>query len=378
MKHSATGRIPDSAIRQGQALLLAQNSAKPLARHCDEYDINAQDIGRDELMELYSNDSLLQQAVDTPVLDALTNWREGVDHDEQYKLKKHVIKAIRRARLLRHAAIVPILLDSEGKAIALSVNLDRAVELGATIDRFIVIDSIEMSEEVETDVFSANHGKPKSYSANNKPIHFSRLIVFSGSVSEKSAAESFLYYFKKFHEAYEEMMRAMGEANVWALGTDIDALKEAYEAAQQVGNSTKKFDDIVGSRLNNFRGAMNSAGAYLYDKNSEELEKHPVTNLDGLVKGVDQTLSVLCAAVNISPSQFLGRSQGALGGSNTTEIYNSVQASNSLRTLIIEDPLSDLDAFISAIEGKEQPAYTWNPTPIEALAEAGNESVAKA
>lgn len=362
------------------------NLAQEIPRRCDSYVLNfsEKNFNAEKILKLYDNDALLQQAIDTPVEDSLSPWRDGVDYDKKYLIKEKVIEAIKQARLLRQVALLPVFKDRQGSFISFDKSLESVVEEGVSIEHFVMIKSFEAEDEIDNDLFSENFGKPKFYKTKSDKdvrIHHSRIVIVNGSRGRKSAAEGFIYFFSMFHDAYEEMIRATGESNVWTLGTNMEAIKNSYMDALDVGVETNgSMNKGNERRLENFRGSMNSRGAYMYDKDMEKVERNAVTNLDAIVKAVDMSLDVLCAAVDIVPSRYIGKSQGGLNSSNKSELANMVMIACNFRAHFAEPVLNKIDKMFSLVLDTEIPEYQWNPLKAEAFSDIKplvmNESVA--
>ncbi|NKB76245.1 MAG: DUF1073 domain-containing protein [Gammaproteobacteria bacterium] len=347
--------------------------------HSGNFEISDHDFkgNRETYSTVYNNDSLVQQAIHVPVVDCLTSWREISDpalslHDSELNFKQVMLEAGAKSRLYGRALIVPVLVDSNGYKMALNRPLENLPK-GIEIKKLIVVDDFEDGEELEKNVLSDNHGKPKHYIINDKKIHASRVIVVDGSVSGRSFLDGILIYFNGFHRAYAEAIRATEEANIPVLATNLQELAGQIQARKAMGISDVDYGEVLEARARNFRGNNNSRNAHLIDKNHEEVSNISKINIGDIVKVVEMSADLLCSAVDIPASRFLGKSYGGLNSSNTSDIQNYIQILHEMRTLLLEKPVRAFDRFVSDVTGSVTGfGYEWNVLAIERFLDKGS------
>ena len=330
---------------------------------------------REALEQLY-DDALFRQAVEVPIVDSLSNWRDVTDQtlkkaDTEYLVKETIVDAFISARKFGTALIVPVLLDPDEKLIPFSKRLD-AVD-GAKIFRLVVMDDFKVDEVLEKNILSPYHGRPIKYYLNDKPVHPSRVIPVFANKSGKSLAKGVLDYFNSMKIRAHESDRATEEANIQALGTNIKSLKGQLDAEVVAGNLPPGTDlqELLEARARNFRSNSNNNNALIYDKEEEEVSSITKGNIGDMVKAVEQSLDLLCSAVDIPSSRYLGRSIGGLANSNQSDIKNYIQSLNGMRMLSVEPVVKELDRFIQKLDsGITNLEFEWNPLAIEGYLES--------
>ena len=309
---------------------------------------------REALDKLYE-DALVQQAVDVPVRDALSSWREIKDGsfnaaDSDLGIKDVLIEAGVNSRKYGKALILPVITDLQDNRISLSKTMESILEEPTQykLARLIVVTDFESSSEKESNILSDNYGKPKSYKVNGGMVTASRAIIVSANSIGTSFITSINDYLCDFKSRNAETTTAVEESNWLAFGTDLNMLIESAQAMSEAkgGDPEAIVSDLLKNRTRELRQNAKNTNAWAYDKNSEKVDQVSKTNIDAMVNATEQSAKFLAAAADIPMSRFLGYRAGGLGADSDG---NYSQTLSGLRASMFEHPLKSIDKIVLAL-----------------------------
>lgn len=341
-------------------------------------------IKPEDIDDIYK-DALIQQAVDVPIQDAISNWLEIeeknlADYVYDFDLKSVFMEAGIHARKYGSAMLLPVIIGSKGNKIGLGRSLDS---LSASDDSFfiakvVLVKNFSKSEVIDSsDVLSDNYGKPKSYSiggSQSKSIHPSRVIIINANGAGVSLIESIYDYYRDFIKRRDETTRATEESNWLILKTNLEMLyEEAMKRAEASGSTASvegEVDRLMRNRLSEMRSNANNNNAYGIDKNEEEIEQISKNNISQLVSATEQSFDHLTAAIDIISLRFFGKGVGGLSDSNDFKIYNVSLI--GLRSFMFDPALKRFFKMVKVLDKDiVNTGYSWNKTPIENLIVSG-------
>jgi len=134
----------------------------------------------------YAEDSIAQQIIETPVFDALSNWRNITNPvlaelDKNLDISESFKYGLEQSRLKGMTFVYPVLKYADTRrpvkpSIALSqvINTGRPLEVSNIV---VLTNKLDHSSEIDEDICSENYGNPIMYSCNSEDIHHSRLVV---------------------------------------------------------------------------------------------------------------------------------------------------------------------------------------------------------
>lgn len=346
----------------------------------------------DELIK----DPILDQAVTSPVNDALSEWRTLSSknmqvEDTRLKLKTVISAACIKARMKGGVLVMPVLVTDtpnlsgvqKKKVIPFSTALDTITEK-YTVARVIFTDSFESSDDTITDPLSDQFGLPTHYQITDdkNKIHPSRAFVINANQAGISFIEAIEPYYTDFCIRREELTEAVRENNFLLLGTDMELLHEIatdqINARGGAGDIGLEASEILTNRLRELRTNANSTNAYGIDKESESVSLLLRTNINQLISSVDNASELLAAASDIPSSRFLGKSvSSGLGVPRDDKIY--MQSLTGLRSFLVGGLMEFLDRIIAVSIGDTDTSYKWNKfimdeTPDETTSDEPKES----
>jgi hypothetical protein len=327
---------------------------------------------RTNLSNIYK-DSLIQQAVEVPVRDALSSWRLPADKellslDNEVGIKSALIDAGIHARIYGQSMLIPVIVDQNNNRVPLTTTIER-LKINAEryrVVRVILIKNFSASDFTEENVLSDNFGRPKYYTVNGNRVNASRCIVIKANNAGTSFIEAIMPYYCNFKRRDHETTRAVEEANFLAFGTDLNMLIEIANAQveAQGGNAELIVEQLIRERLRELRRNANNSGVWGYDKESEKVEQVSKTNIAAMVAATDQSAKFLSAAVDIPASRFWDfRPSGMAGDGGDGKNYN--QTLVGLRSFMFEPALYRLDKILQIFTPSiKSTDYEWNELPI--------------
>lgn len=322
---------------------------------------------REAFDKLYK-DALVQQAVDVPVRDALSGWRDIKDTnlsrlDSELGVKKALIEAGIVSRKYGKALILPVITDLQDNRISLTTPMDTITEDAGNykLARLLVIDDFESGSKKESNVLSDNYGKPKSYKVNGGMVTASRAIIVSASSTGGSFIESINDYLCDFKSRNSETTTAVEESNWLAFGTDLNMLIENAQALTEAkggGDPETIVSELLQNRTRELRQNARNTNAWAYDKENEKVDQVSKTNIDDMVNATEQSAKFLAAAADIPMSRFLGYRAGGLSADSDG---NYVLTLEGLRASMLESPLDEIDKILIALNSDVQSGeFEWN------------------
>ncbi|MDB4461522.1 DUF1073 domain-containing protein [bacterium] len=336
-------------------------------------------------------DALIKKAVDIPVDDSLSEWREIDDSmledlDKSLKIKNTLIRASKTARKYGEVLIIPVLVATKNNRkikIPLSKKLEDVIDDFDNIQvlKLITINHFTPDEDLETDIENDNWGKPKWFRFSNGnreiKIHPSRVIHISNTEDSSSFIDSVLPYFDHYFIRANELTRTVTEANWIILKTDFKRVQQ--EMSMRLGlihNNQNhlankeiirtKTEEGIKNRILHMRNNARSASAYAIDKEFEEIVQIKKDNIDQINTATESALSLIAGVADVPTERFLGKKSSGLGGGSSATHYT--QFLSGFRSKLIGDPLDKLDSFLMVIYPKITTIeYEWNKTVIERM-----------
>lgn len=324
----------------------------------------------ERLEYLYDKDAILQQIVQDPINDSLSNWREtSVEMkslEDKLDYQRIFMEAGIFARRNGSSLIIPIL-EIDGKKVALTTSLERAIEMGATVRRLMVVSHFEEDENLIKDTFSFYHGRPVRYKIGEKKIsvHHSRAIPVYANLQKTSVFTGIEEYLSAFQLGRQDVSRAVQEANFLVLSTDFAALQQIVDDGNIVSGEDQDLYDFISDRLRNLRDNANNNNAYAIDKELEALTNIQKANIKDMGSAVDQMAQFLAGASNIPMSKLFAKTQNGLGGASQTDLQNYVIFLEGMRFMVLQPSLVELDKFMREIDASLNISYEWNPVVSE-------------
>lgn len=322
------------------------------------------------LDELYSSDAILQQIVQDPINDSLSNWRETSEDmqelEEELEYQRIFMESGILARRNGESLIIPIL-ELDGKKVPLTTSLEKAISDGAKVNRLMVVSDFESGDNLVTDTFSQYHGRPVRYKIGKqeKEVHHSRAVPVYANLEKTSVFQGIEEYLSSFHLGRQDVSRAVQEANFLVLSTDFAEIQKIIDDKNIVNGEDEDLYDFINGRLQNLRSNANNNNSYAIDKDLESLTNIQKANIDSMVKAVDQMAQFLSGASNVPLAKLFGKQQGGLNSSSQTDIQNYVIFLKGMRFMVLQPSLIELDKFMRAIDKDLDIKFTWNPVASE-------------
>lgn len=345
---------------------------------------------RDVYDKLYK-DALIKKAVDIPVDDGLSEWREIDDKtlkefDKSLDTKDTFIRACKVARKYGEVLILPVLISKINKKIVkipLSYSLDKVLAEYKNIEvlKLIVLDTFIADEELEIDITSDNWGKPKwfRYENGNREVklHPSRVLHIGNTSDNCSFIDSIIPYFEHFVTRNQETTRAVQESNWIILETDFKRIQQEISARLGIVHTSSnhaatkdivkaKVEEGIRARLQHMRANSHNSSAYAIDGNFEKIVQIKKDNIDQMNHAAQSSLHLIAGAADVPTERFLGSRSAGMGSAGSTVHY--IQFLSGFRSKLIENPLEKLDKFLQSIYNNiSNLDYKWNPTLIEQI-----------
>ena len=323
------------------------------------------------LRSTYDQDRVAQRVIETPIYDALANWRDSDNSalnacDEELNTKKHLSKAIIEDALLGQSVILPILENSVGRVLPFNQKLDTVVDRGEVTIKHLCVysENVCFDEEVEKDIRSDCFGKPKKIEIGLVKVHPSRVIILGNN--NRSYFDSVKSYLADYHEARRRKQIAVRRNNAFFLKSDWDKILQMLRAQEQAQGKRFNIEDITQERARALFKNLNDHNIAVGNL-TEELENFQLNNIDDLIKNVDQEMQTLSGVSGIPYSKLWGKSSSSLGNNSQESFENYNQELKNHRSVNIRPVLEELDTFISKVKGFEYSPNDWtfNPTIAE-------------
>lgn len=332
------------------------------------------------LDELYDNDAILQQIVQDPINDSLSNWRAVTDGmeaiEERLDYQRIFMESGIFARRNGQSLIIPIL-ENNGRKVPLTTSLERAIEDGATVRRLMVVSEFESDDKLVTDTFSQYHGRPVRYKIGEKKVsvHHSRAIPVYANLQKTSVFQGIEEYLSSFHLGRQDISRAVQEANFLVLSTDFAALQQIIDDMNVVSGEDEELYDFINNRIRNLRDNANNNNAYAIDKELETITNIQKANITDMVKAVDQQAQFLAGSSNVPLAKLFGKQQGGLSSTSQSDIQNYIIFLKGMRFMVLQPSLVEMDKFMKLFDESLDISFTWNAVASEQWIEATPEPV---
>lgn len=352
-----------------------------------DYDKSEKRVIYDKLYK----DALLKKAVDIPVDDGLSEWRDVEDStledlDKSLDVKDTFIQASKIARKYGEVLILPVLVSKLNKKlikIPLSYSMEKTISEYSNVEvlKLIVLDEFTSDEQLETDICSDNWGKPKWFryenGKRNVKIHPSRVLHIKNTSDGCSFIDSVLPYFEHFIIRNQETTRAVQESNWIILKTDFKRIQQEISARLGIVTTSSniaatkdiiksKVEEGIKSRLQHMRANSHNSSAYAIDMNFEDIDMIKKDNIDQMDGAAKSSLHLIAGAADVPTERFLGSRSAGMGSAGSTVHY--IQFLSGFRSKLIENPLERLDKFLQLVYPSiKDVSFTWNPTLIEQI-----------
>ena len=327
------------------------------------------------LNELYDSDAILQQIIQDPINDSLSNWRETTtglaNIEERLDYQRIFMEAGIFARRNGQSLIIPIL-ENSGRKVPLTTSLERAIEDGATVRRLMVVSEFEEDDKLVTDTFSQYHGRPVRYKIGEKKVsvHHSRAIPVYANLQKTSVFQGIEEYLSSYHLGRQDVSRAVQEANFLVLSTDFAALQQIVDDMNIVSGEDQDLYDFINNRVRNLRDNANSNNAYAIDKELETITNIQKANITDMVKAVDQQAQFLAGSSNVPLAKLFGKQQGGLNSTSQSDIQNYIIFLKGMRFMVLQPSLVEMDKFMKLFDESLDIRFTWNAVASEQWIEA--------
>ncbi len=332
--------------------------------------LNASDLKA--LLDKLYKDSLVQQAVDVPVRDAIAVWRTTNDKqlavlDAELGIKDLMIKAGINARKYGKTLIIPVIVDAASNhRVPLTTQLSTLSNGHYRVLRLVEVSDFDTADSNESSVLSDYYGLPRWYYVNGSRLHPSRAFVIQANGAGNSFIESIYPYLCDFYQRNANTTQATSESNFLTFGTNLEMLQQLAEArAQASGNGDAGViaQELLTERLRELRRNANNNNAWGYDKEHEKVEQVSKSNIGQMVDATEQAAKFLAAAADIPMSRFLGYRVSGLGAGDDSSNY--AQTLDSLRVAMFGDAIKRLDSLLQFIYPEiKSTEYQWNPIPV--------------
>ncbi len=336
-------------------------------------------------------DALIRKALDIPIDDSISEWREITDinlkfQDERLFIKNFIINACKVARKYGESLLVPVLINKTSKKIEtvpLNIPIDKVLLQYSNLEilKLIIIEKFDHSKSIETDILKDNYGLCKyyEYDSGEKIVKIdpSRVIHISNDNSNQSFIDSILVYFYHYTSRNNEVTRAVNEANWIILKTDFKMIQQDISARLGLthistnNNANRdivrtKTEEGIKNRLINMRANAHSSSSYAIDKTIEDIQQIKKENIDQMNAAAESSLQLIAGVADVPMSRFLGRKVSGMGGSADTPNY--IQFLHGFRSKLIDVRLKKLDSFIINIyKNISSSEFLWNPTIIQQI-----------
>lgn len=342
-----------------------------------------------DLETAYRGDWIIRKAIDIPPFDSTRQWRQWKADEQQIELLEETEKtsgvqrklqmALTKARLYGGSVIIIGCDDRTG-------TMDKPLDvekIGQGDLRFLHvltrwgispagrrIDDLSSPWFGEPEYYERRNGlvgsdramMPLEMSAGNLRIHPSRVIRLNGldHPDEDTALE---IWGDSVINIIDDAVRAAGTVH----GSIAALISEAKVDIINVPNLTEIFSSPAGTKklVDRFQGvneAKSIINSILLD-GEEKWQRLGVT-FTGMPDVMQMYLLIVCGAVDIPATRFLGQSpvgMNATGESDTRNYYDRLKSDQTTRTTPVMSPLDEI--LIRTTFGSRDKAiwYEWSP-----------------
>lgn len=324
-------------------------------------------------------DEIAKKVVKKPVVDALSNWRDSnYDWEEALGIDITVQRACQFARFYGCSVVLPILKNSEGKIIPQNRPLESVLstESGVFVDKIIFSkENLKFEGEIETDFYKPWYGYPKKIRVGDRVVHPSR-VAFFGDI-----LDTFFIAIKgdlaDYHESRRRLAIAVRRNTGIILKSDFSKIAAFLTAKKEVGASAPTLEEITTARARSLYQNINDVNAAVINQ-EEEVTFYEQTNIDDLIKNVENSMQILTATSDMPLSQLFGKLQSTgMSNGGATEFLNYNQSLDSWRVEFANTGLAQLDHIMSRVTGEKIKKWKWNETKAEELWKMVNEQASK-
>lgn len=336
------------------------------------------EISSSELIAAYKSNWIARKIVDIPARDSLRKWRiwsgddDGliVKEEVRLRLRQKTLRALTMGRLYGGACIyIGTEQDPEEPLDAEAINQGDLKYLTV-----LTREEIQCGE-IEEDVLSENHGRPKFYtitgSTNQVNIHPSHLAIFHGDATPELWGATGVdagWDQSVLQAAYESIRNAGGtfsnvaslvfEANVDVIG--IPEMMAQIGTANYESNILKRFQLAAqGKGIN---------GTLLLD--AEETYNRRSASFASLTDVMREFATHCAAAADIPATRFLAQSPGGLQSTGDSDMNNYHDRLQSMQTLDIQPEMELLDrVLVRSATGSESEDIRFEWCPFEQMGE---------
>ena len=280
----------------------------------------------ESLKSTYDQDKVAQRVIETPIYDALANWRESENADLnsvdlQLNVKKHISQAIIENALLGQSVILPILENQVGNIIPFNQKLETVLDRGNVTVKHLCVysENVCFDEETEQNIRSDCFGKPKKVEIGTVKVHPSRLITLGGK--DSSYFGSVKSYLADYHEARRRKQIAVRRNNAFFLKTDWEKVLEFLSAQESATGRTFNINEVTKERARALFKNLNDHNIAVGNL-TEELENFQLTNIKDLISNVDQEMQTLSGVSGIPYSKLWGKTSSSIGNNSQESFEN--------------------------------------------------------
>jgi uncharacterized protein len=337
-----------------------------------------------ELADMYASDGLVQRIVNAFPDDMTREWvripeDEREDSDDEGFIEKELRvlgsqkafnTALRWARLMGGSLIFIGAMDGNPPDQPLNINKVKKVEFLRVFD----LNEIDTSmSEFETNPAKPEYGKiirfqitPKRTFGNDvgksQKLHYSRCLPFHGleiPYSTSSATKESRYWgvsaIIPVLDYVRDFMGAMGATSQILYEFIIGKYKMADldEMLAQGGES------LLQTRMQVIDMTKSIIKAVLLGPDEEYTRDS--ASLSGIPDTLDRFMMMLSAVTEIPVTRLFGRSPAGLNATGENDIQNYYDVVHSKQQNDLTPIVSQLIEVIASANGKEAPAFVWNP-----------------
>lgn len=336
-------------------------------------------LSPEQLLAAYRNSWLSRDIVDYPAEDATRKWRQWrADADQITKierlekalgLQKHVLDAIKAARLYRAAAIYINTGDQQQEQ-----PQDQPLRPGVEIRSLVVLTPASLQpDEVVRDINSPYYGRPEFYrltsgtTAQQVRIHASRLVIFRGASvpidpSITTAGDSGWGADSVLQAALDTIGHMDSTlANIASLVFEakVDVFK--FDGFAQLITDSRN-DATLTRRLQTQAAMKGINGAVVIDTKDDYQQKS--ASFAGLPDIVAKFMDAVAGASRIPVTRLFGRAAVGLSGSGDGDERVYFDRIGHIQATEIQPAMALLDDCIihQALGGRpEEIFYEWRP-----------------
>lgn len=319
------------------------------------------------LNKLISKDEIARKMVSTPVVDALSNWRDvPYPWDGELRVRKVVIDACRFARTYGCSVVFPIILDSNGRIVSSSRSLESILgdDENYTIENIIHTEvNLSFDGEIESDFTKPWFNLPSQISIGDADVHPSRVAFFGNIVSPFFV--SVKDDLADFHESLRRLGIAVRRNSGIVLKSDFAKIQNYIKARKDVGAPAPTLKEITKERAQALYDNINDNNVAVIN-GTESIEFYQQANIAQLIENVELNMLLLSGRSSLPMSKLFSKLQSSgMSNNSQTEFINYDQDLDSWRTDFVEDGLRQLDSIMNGVLGVDKVDWEWNPTKAE-------------